>query len=154
MKENVCLISGDQVNQESLKINPDTGMQYDYVVLTSEERAKGFVRPVRFSYQHVGMKPKYQTRELTDEEKIRHEDQHYVLFEIYPESELPITGRFWTKEQLLSNACYQITTIHSDIAETYARNPKFYGSTYCCYCTKHLPVEEFVWSGTNEILGS
>lgn len=40
------------------------------------------------------------------------------------------------------------------IAETYARQPDFYGSTYCIGCRKHLPVREFVWDGTNEILGS
>lgn len=34
-----------------LEIRPD-GMQKDYVVLTHEERAKGFVEPVRRSYVH------------------------------------------------------------------------------------------------------
>ena len=29
-----------------------SGMQKDYLVLTPEERAKGFVRPVRNSYKH------------------------------------------------------------------------------------------------------
>lgn len=30
-----------------------SGMQKDYVVLTAEERAKGFVEPVRLSYRHL-----------------------------------------------------------------------------------------------------
>jgi hypothetical protein len=30
-----------------------SGMQRDYVVLTAEERAKGFVEPVRRSYRHL-----------------------------------------------------------------------------------------------------
>lgn len=37
---------------EEREIEPATGMQKDYVVLTAEERAKGFVRPVRRSYKH------------------------------------------------------------------------------------------------------
>jgi hypothetical protein len=36
---------------EHLETRPD-GMQKDYVVLTIEERAKGFVEPVRHSYVH------------------------------------------------------------------------------------------------------
>ena len=34
-------------------INPATGQQYAYVVLTEEERDKGFVRPVRRTYLHL-----------------------------------------------------------------------------------------------------
>jgi hypothetical protein len=40
------------------------------------------------------------------------------------------------------------------IAETYAREPKYYGSTFCCGCRTHLPVAEFLWDGTNERVGS
>lgn len=50
--------------------------------------------------------------------------------------------------------CNTVTTMNSDIAATYARNPKFYGATYCCNCQMHLPVSEFLWSGTNEEVGS
>lgn len=35
------------------KIDPDTGQQQAYVVLSPEERAKGFVRPLRNSYVHT-----------------------------------------------------------------------------------------------------
>src|SRR4051812_42765690 len=35
----------------------DNGQQKDYVVLSPEERAKGYVRPVRTSYVHVGKNP-------------------------------------------------------------------------------------------------
>jgi len=40
------------------------------------------------------------------------------------------------------------------LAETYARDNKFYGATYCTGCEKHLPVEEFLWDGTDEKVGS
>lgn len=66
-----------------------------YLVLSDEERAKGFIRPVRRTYFHV--------------------------------------------------KCGTATTMAQAIAETYARNPKFYGATYCVFCQKHLSVDEFTW---------
>lgn len=50
--------------------------------------------------------------------------------------------------------CGSITTMSQGIAETYARDPKFYGATYCCHCFMHLPVAEFTWDGTDEVVGS
>jgi hypothetical protein len=44
--------------------------------------------------------------------------------------------------------CGKVTFMGTAIAETYARNPSFYGATYCCNCQKHRPVGaegEFVW---------
>ena len=79
-----------------------------YRVLSDEERAKGFVRPVRRTYVHVG----------TPDKSVK--------------------------------GCGATTTMSTAIAETYARDPKFYGATYCCRCQKHLPVGEFgefVWDG-------
>lgn len=75
-----------------------------YLVLSDEERAKGFVRPVRRSYIH--------------------------------------------------KTCNTMTSMGSAIAETYARNPKFYGATYCVHCQKHLPVSEFVWVDDGTVVGS
>lgn len=69
-----------------------------YLVLSDEERAKGFVRPVRESYRH--------------------------------------------------EVCGAVTSMGRAIAETYARDPKFYGTTYCAQCRMHRPVGErgeFVW---------
>jgi hypothetical protein len=78
-----------------------------YLVLSDEERAKGFVRPVRRSYIHT--------------------------------------------------VCGGLTSMAQGIAETYARDPGFYGSTYCVHCRMHRPVGEhgeFVWDGTGEKVGS
>lgn len=73
--------------------------QHDvYLVLSDEERAKGFVRPVRREYLHL--------------------------------------------------PCMTTTTMSQAIAETYARNPHFYGATYCVHCGMHRAVGadgEFVW---------
>lgn len=38
---------------EHRKVDPTTGLQKDYLVLTEEERGKGFVRPYRETYTHV-----------------------------------------------------------------------------------------------------
>jgi hypothetical protein len=69
-----------------------------YLVLSEEERAKGFVRPVRTSYKHL--------------------------------------------------TCGSVTTMSVGIAETYAREPHFYGATFCATCRMHRPVGlsgEFEW---------
>lgn len=46
------LADGTQIYPEHRDIEPATGMQRGYVVLAEEERAKGFVRPVRRTYTH------------------------------------------------------------------------------------------------------
>lgn len=46
------LSDGTQIYPEHRNIDPATGMQRGYVVLAEEERAKGFVRPVRRTYTH------------------------------------------------------------------------------------------------------
>lgn len=84
-------------------IEADTGMQTCYLVLSDEERARGFVRPVRTSYVH--------------------------------------------------EVCGSVTTMHRSIAETYARDPRFYGGTYCAHCGDHFPVGaagKFVWATPRE----
>ncbi|CAN7240078.1 hypothetical protein LJR045_000963 [Microbacterium sp. LjRoot45] len=50
--------------------------------------------------------------------------------------------------------CGALTTMALAIAETYARDPRFYGSTYCVHCRMHRPVAEFTWDGTTEAVGS
>lgn len=72
----------------------------NYLVLSSEEIAKGFVKPFRRSYKHL--------------------------------------------------LCGGSTTMPDAIAATYARDPYFYGSTYCCDCRMHRPLSEFVWEPDGE----
>lgn len=82
-----------------------------YLVLSEEERAKGFVRPVRHAYLHA--------------------------------TEL--------------GGCGTCTTMNQALAETYARDPYFYGSTYCAGCKKHRlvgPEGEFIWKDTTEKVGT
>lgn len=146
-------------NDPRLKnIGPD-GMQESYLVLSEEERARGFVRAVRRSYRHVGLPgPRFLLRDLTDEEATRYAGAGYVKFEEYPTGEA-MSGRFWTQERLdkVGKGCGVVTTMGIAIAETYAKQPDFYGGTYCAGCSTHLPVGrdgEFIWEGTNERVGT
>lgn len=88
------------------RIEP-SGMQESYLVLSEEERNKGFVRPVRQAYTH--------------------------------------------------EKCGGVTTMGLALAETYARDPKFYGGTFCATCGRHYQVGaygEFFWTGTDEKVGT
>jgi len=41
--------------------------------------------------------------------------------------------------------CGCVTRMGRKIAETYARDPWFYGATFCVFCNVHRPLAEFVW---------
>jgi hypothetical protein len=123
-----------------------------YLVLSEAERAKGFTRPLRLSYRHVGAPgPRYPLRDLNAGERERYADTAYVKYEEYlPANGSGAIGRFWTQAQLdaIGKGCGTVTTMGRAIAETYSRNFAFYGSTYCCGCQRHLPVGsqgEFTW---------
>lgn len=102
-------------------IDPETGQQKAYVVLTEEERAKGFVRPVRNAYVHVGKGAVFDGAVLV---------------------------------KLGEGGCGALTKMSREIAETYARDPNFYSGTFCTACREHRPLDEFVWDGTVEEVGS
>lgn len=146
------------------KLRPD-GQQEGYIVLSPEERAKGFVRPVRHSYEHVGLpRPRNPLRDLTPDEVERFARYGYVKYEEYKyvdaEGRAPSAlGRYWTQPDLdrVEKGCGTVTTMGQALAETYARDPQFYGGTFCCGCGKHFPVGEigeFVWAGTKERVGT
>lgn len=52
------------------------------------------------------------------------------------------------------DTCGWPTSMARQIAETFARDPSFYGGTFCSTCHDHFPVEQFVWEGTDERVGS
>ena len=115
------LADGSPVTPDHREIDPATGQQKGYVVLSAEERAKGFVRPVRRAYIHVGLDPK-------------------------------MSGAVLVRAG--ENGCGRRTEMALSIAETYARDPGFYSGTFCCTCGTHRPLEEFIWEGTTEKVGS
>ena len=50
--------------------------------------------------------------------------------------------------------CGTVTTMGRALSETYARDPKFYGATFCVHCNRHLPVAEFTWTHDDQPVGS
>ena len=114
-------------NDPALQNVGSDGMQEKYLVLSEEERAKGFVRPVRYKYIHVGVGGS----------------------EIDPND--------ISKSGLKGNGCGVLTVMGKELSETYARDPKFYGATYCVGCKTHYPVGEngeFVWADTDIRVGA
>src|ERR1051325_7133719 len=92
-------VKGNEVTEESPSNAPTTeklsdGQYADHYVLSDEERAQGYIRPVRKSYKH--------------------------------------------------EVCGTVTTMPQKCAETYAVNPGFYGSTFCCGCKDYFPVGKTV----------
>lgn len=96
-----------------------------YLVLSKKDRKAGFVRPVRTKYVH-----------------------QYML------DGSPVPTVLLNSDRPNLGGCGALTKMSLDIAETYALNPKFYGSTYCVGCRMHLPVAEFTWDGSSEQVGS
>ena len=82
----------ENINDPGLSKIKDNGQQESYIVLSEEERTKGFVRPLRKSYIH--------------------------------------------------KKCGGFTTMHQSIAETYARDPSYYGGTFCANCGTHFDLVE------------
>lgn len=139
-----------------------------YLILSEEERAKGFVRPYRDSYIHVGKDIKSHWKgihRMLDEDEMReHNDEKYVavMTVLTNEDGSFKGGAFVTQEELDTwkkgervGGCGVETKMAEAIAETYARDPKFYGATWCMGCNKHIRVDEFKWAdGSGETLGS
>jgi hypothetical protein len=62
------------------------------------------------------------------------------------------------RDSYLHTKCGVVTRMGQAIAETYARQPSFYGATYCVKCQTHLPVGEageFIWDdGSGQKVGT
>lgn len=165
-----CTVSGNEPTNDDRASVPNSEKKADgqhvdhWVMCPTEIMQEGFKRPIRTSYQHVGLAgPKYPTRDLTDEEKHRFNtsddmDEDYAKFETYPEGSVA-AGRYWTQKELnnIGKGCGTVTSMPRQIAETYAANPHYYGSTFCCGCGNYFPVGkfgEFVWTDTDERVGT
>jgi hypothetical protein len=136
-------------------VDPVTGQHEAYWVLSSAERARGFVRPVRMSYEHVGGvvcgKNLYPADERGFVRVCRQSAGHGGGC---GDGEL-VSGVDYAKLLAMGRlgGCGAKTTMSRAIAETYARDPKFYSHTFCVRCARYLPVAEFVWTGTSEVVG-
>lgn len=149
----------------------ETGQHDIYLVLSEEERAKGFVRPIRDTYVHIGRKVESEGEVISLEEAYKNnpgakeyynKNNGYGAFLKYPEEKSPLVGKYLRQAEFdainsakeFVGGCGTETKMGYALAETYARDPKFYGATFCCHCNRHLPVDEFIWKGTNETVGS
>lgn len=142
----------------------EEGQNSCYLVLSEEERAKGFVRPYRNAYVHVGKKLNYpsEDRVFDKPEKNEYTDKYYVaILNVVDAEGKKVGGTYVTQEEYDAwksgkhvGGCGTVTTMGRALSETYARDPKFYGATFCVGCNKHLPVGEFVWDADGEVLGS
>jgi hypothetical protein len=62
------------------------------------------------------------------------------------------------RAKYVHDKCGGVTRMSDKIAKTYARNPYFYGSTFCVQCGAHYPVGpdgEFTWDdGSGQKVGT
>jgi len=159
----ICTTSGRPVEVVRAEQTEEVGQHKDYIVLCPDERAKGFVRPVRNKYQHVGRSVCGKIVNTDPNERFPKLGGPRDICGLRHEHEGECAGQFFTVDQpehaeiLVRHrrgGCGTVTTMGQALSETYARDPKFYGATFCCGCNRHLPVGEFVWDGTKEEVGS
>lgn len=58
------------------------------------------------------------------------------------------------RDRYKHSKCGGVTTMGRALSETYARDPKYYGATFCAICKTHFPVSEFTWTADGEVVGS
>lgn len=61
------------------------------------------------------------------------------------------------RNKYIHEKCGVVTVMGEKLAQTYARDPNFYGATFCVSCKNHFQVGingEFLWDGTKEKVGS
>lgn len=122
--QKMCTTNGEPVEKVRAEQTDATGQHKGYVVLCPDERAKGFVRPYRDAYKHVGA-----SRRMVND-----------MNEEFDGPRL--------------SGCGSVTTMGIALSETYARDPSFYGSTFCVRCNRHFPVVEFIWTADGQAVGS
>ncbi len=73
-------------------------------------------------------------------------------YENYPDS---TEGEYVApvRNSYVHDKCGVKTIMATRFAETYARNPKYYGATFCCGCSAHLPVSQFKWAVDGVTMG-
>lgn len=152
----LCTTNGKPVAEVRANQKNETGQHDGYIVLCPDERAKGFVRPYRDSYKHVGRsicgqmvgKPLHANFALGGPRTIcddaaDHEGDHGIVTRTLSQPEHADVLR---THRL--GGCGSVTTMGRALSETYARQFDFYGRTFCCVCNQHFPVGpdgEFVW---------
>src|SRR5436190_21817549 len=145
----LCTTTGEPVDKVRAEQTERTGQHKGYIVLCEDERKKGFVRPYRDAYKHIGRsvcgasvesdQRLGGTRRICDDPQ-GHDGEHGSVFRSVSQPEHADVLR---THRL--GGCGSVTTMGRALSETYARDPTFYGATFCVSCNKHLPVADFVW---------
>lgn len=114
LRKKRCTVKGNAIDPAKAPSHAPTeekladGQNADHYVLCPEDRAKGYVEPLRLGYIH--------------------------------------------------GKCGGHTTMPRACAETYAVQPEYYGSTFCCHCHGYFPVGEdgeFIWDdGSQQKVGT
>lgn len=156
----VCTTSGEPADKVRAEQTETTGQHKAYLVLCAEEREKGFVRTYRDRYEHTGRAICGKYLRMEGNRKLggyidvctmqpNHDGECIVSTSlVQPDAAKAQQEGFWPR------GCGTVTTMGRALSETYARDPKFYGATFCCGCNKHLPVAEFVWTADGETVGT
>lgn len=155
----MCTTSGRPVDVVRAEQTETTGQHKDYIVLCDKKRAKGFVRPYRDKYIHSGRSICAKTRYVKPGMLGGPRDVCALPFDHEGECEGPTYNVTQAEQSRLleshrKGGCGTETIMGRALSETYARDPSFYGATFCCQCNRHLPVGEFVWSADSETVGS
>jgi hypothetical protein len=156
----ICTTSGEPIEKVRAEQTETEGQHKAYLVLCAEERAKGFVRPYRNKYVHRGRAICGKYLPMENNKKLggnidvcmmepMHEGDCIVFASlVQPDAATAQRKGIWPV------GCGAVTIMGQALSETYARDPKFYGATFCCGCNKHLPVGEFIWDADGEVVGS
>lgn len=140
----LCTTDGRSPEAARASQTNETGQHESYIVLCEEERKKGFVRPYRDKYTHVG-----RTNICGKPKENQEPGEDWVCCMPTHDGECIGFGR---KQDM--RGCGTVTTMGRALSETYARDPTFYGATFCVACNRHLPVGEFVWTADGQRIGS
>lgn len=152
----LCTTDGRSPADARASQTNETGQHASYIVLCDEERAKGFVRPYRDRYKHVGRSVCLRYKAASDgfltvcDDAAEHAGECFIdTRTLTPrEHKIAVDGGHRL------GGCGSVTTMGRALSETYARDPGFYGATFCCNCNRHLPVSEFVWTADGQQVGS
>ncbi len=134
----ICTTSGEAPSKVRAEQTEPTGQYKGYIVLCEEERKKGFVRPYRDAYKHVGIR--------------NGGCNNYKRPDGVMGGPCLLCGASQPEHHV--DGCGTVTTMGRALSETYARDPHFYSATFCVTCNRHLPVAEFVWTADGARVGS
>ena len=84
---------------------------------------------------------------------VRADGQHEAYW-VLPEAERAKGFVRPVRRTYVHEKCGVATTMGQALAETYARDPHFYGSTFCVGCGSHFPVGEsgeFTWDDGSKV---